>query len=115
MPGSTVGPTPVIRMFGVTAEGNSVVSHIHGFAPYFFVPAMQGFKHDDCCKFRVCDFLPYFVFIAVASGLNFMISHAFWLFCHHSVNGFVFCTMHYASTLFGNAGEKSYTKNVIIA
>ncbi|KAK7098957.1 DNA polymerase delta catalytic subunit-like [Littorina saxatilis] len=52
MPGATVGPIPVIRMFGITMEGNSVVAHIHGFHPYFFVPAQPNFKKEDCGKFK---------------------------------------------------------------
>jgi len=28
---------PVVRMYGVTEEGNSVMAHIHGFLPYFWV------------------------------------------------------------------------------
>ncbi|KAL8577740.1 DNA polymerase delta catalytic subunit [Nucella lapillus] len=52
MPGATVGPTPVIRMFGITMEGNSVVAHVHGFSPYFFVPAQPGFRKEDCGKFK---------------------------------------------------------------
>lgn len=52
MPGSTNGPVPIIRMYGVTMEGNSVLAHIHGFAPYFFVPAQPGFKSQDCDTFR---------------------------------------------------------------
>ena len=53
MPGAKVGPVPVIRMFGITAEGNSVVAHIHGFSPYFFVPAQSGFKREHCEAFKV--------------------------------------------------------------
>lgn len=53
MPGATSGPVPVVRMFGVTMEGNSVLAHIHGFAPYFFVPAQPGFKPESCSVFRV--------------------------------------------------------------
>lgn len=52
MPGATSGPVPVVRMFGVTMEGNSVLAHIHGFAPYFFVPAQPGFKPESCSVFR---------------------------------------------------------------
>ncbi|XP_060591908.1 DNA polymerase delta catalytic subunit-like isoform X2 [Ruditapes philippinarum] len=51
MPGCTVGPTPVVRMFGITMEGHSVTAHVHGFTPYFFVPAYPGFSEDDCKKF----------------------------------------------------------------
>merc|ERR1719330_1157603 len=28
---------PVLRVFGVTEQGNSVLAHIHGFEPYFYV------------------------------------------------------------------------------
>jgi DNA polymerase delta subunit 1 len=54
MPGATVGPVPVIRMFGITMGGNSVAAHIHGYSPYFFVPAQPNFKTEDCAKFKVC-------------------------------------------------------------
>ena len=47
------GPAPVLYMFGITMEGHSVLAHIHGFLPYFFVPAQPGFKEDDCGKFKV--------------------------------------------------------------
>jgi hypothetical protein len=35
----TDGERPIIRMFGVTGDGNSVTCHVHGFQPYFFVNA----------------------------------------------------------------------------
>ena len=35
---------PIVRMFGVTDAGNSVACYVHGFMPYFFVPAPGGFK-----------------------------------------------------------------------
>ena len=35
--GSTVGPVPVIRLYGSTREGQSVLAHIHGFTAYFYV------------------------------------------------------------------------------
>lgn len=34
-------------MFGVNADGNSVVMYIHGFLPYFYVPAWEGFTNAD--------------------------------------------------------------------
>ena len=43
---------PVIRMFGITMEGHSVCAHIHGFTPYFYVPAPKGFPPDRCETFR---------------------------------------------------------------
>lgn len=42
MPGQLQGKVPIIRMFGVTDSGNSVCCHVHGFAPYFYVPAPSG-------------------------------------------------------------------------
>lgn len=38
---------PVLRLFGVTEKGHSVLTHVTGFLPYFYVPAPNGFiqKH----------------------------------------------------------------------
>ncbi len=55
MPGAMSGPVPVLRMFGVTMEGNSVCAHIHGFHPYFYVPVPvgeNGFLEEHCSAFR---------------------------------------------------------------
>ncbi|XP_059584205.1 DNA polymerase delta catalytic subunit isoform X1 [Alligator mississippiensis] len=52
MPGATQGPVPVLRMFGVTKAGNSVCCHIHGFAPYFYVPAPSGFQAQHLGEFQ---------------------------------------------------------------
>lgn len=29
---------PILRMYGITKEGFSVLAHIHGFFPYFYCP-----------------------------------------------------------------------------
>lgn len=52
MPGASKGPTPIIRMYGITMEGNSVLAHVHGFTPYFFVPAPSSFKREMCGIFK---------------------------------------------------------------
>ena len=52
MPGSKVGPVPIVQMYGVTMEGNSVLCHIHGFVPYFYVPAPPGFQQSHCSSFQ---------------------------------------------------------------
>ena len=65
MPGSSVSPVPIIRMFGVTKGGNrwasqniitdsilSVLLKLYGFVPYFYVPAPPGFHRGDCETFR---------------------------------------------------------------
>lgn len=35
---------PVIRLYGVTEEGHSVFTHVHGFVPYFFIPCPPNFE-----------------------------------------------------------------------
>ncbi|KAJ9587970.1 hypothetical protein L9F63_018599 [Diploptera punctata] len=52
MPGSQKGPVPIMRMYGVTMEGNSVCCHVHGFSPYFFVLAPPNFRNADCHPFK---------------------------------------------------------------
>ncbi|KAG8332842.1 DNA polymerase delta catalytic subunit [Homalodisca vitripennis] len=52
MPGSQVAPVPVMRMYGVTADGNSVCCHVHGFTPYFFVSAPEDFTETHCRPFK---------------------------------------------------------------
>ncbi|XP_077476074.1 DNA polymerase delta catalytic subunit isoform X2 [Stigmatopora argus] len=52
MPGQLYGNVPIIRMFGVTDSGNSVCCHIHGFAPYFYVPAPNGFTPNYLGEFK---------------------------------------------------------------
>ena len=53
MPGSQLGSVPILRMYGVTNEGHSVMTHIHGFAPYLYVSAPPNFIEEDCGRFRV--------------------------------------------------------------
>lgn len=36
-----LGTAPVIRMFGVTEKGNSVLAFVHGFEPYFYILCPQ--------------------------------------------------------------------------
>lgn len=45
--GSTEGPVPVIRLYGSTREGQSVLAHIHGFTPYFYVLLPQSIDISD--------------------------------------------------------------------
>uniref|UniRef100_A0AAZ3Q8M5 DNA polymerase n=1 Tax=Oncorhynchus tshawytscha TaxID=74940 RepID=A0AAZ3Q8M5_ONCTS len=52
MPGQSQGNVPIIRMFGVTDSGNSVCCHVHGFAPYFYIPAPNGFTSDHLSEFK---------------------------------------------------------------
>ncbi|KAK5619383.1 DNA polymerase delta catalytic subunit [Crenichthys baileyi] len=52
MPGQSQGKVPIIRMFGVTDSGNSVCCHVHGFAPYFYVPAPNGFTSNYLGEFK---------------------------------------------------------------
>uniref|UniRef100_A0A8D8ACP3 DNA polymerase n=1 Tax=Culex pipiens TaxID=7175 RepID=A0A8D8ACP3_CULPI len=52
MPGAQIGPVPVMRMFGITQEGNSVCAHVHGFTPYLYVAAPRGFGKSHLAEFR---------------------------------------------------------------
>ena len=54
MPGPHQGPCPVLRMYGVNMDGNSVLAHIHGFLPYLYVSApAEDFSTEHCTDFRV--------------------------------------------------------------
>lgn len=50
--GSTEPKAAVFRIFGVTQGGNSLVAHVHGFKPYFYVRAPPGFTQADIAPFR---------------------------------------------------------------
>ena len=43
---------PVIRMYGVSREGNSTCAFIHGFEPYFYAEMPSGFTPDDIDELR---------------------------------------------------------------
>ncbi|GAA5967568.1 hypothetical protein JCM21900_003343, partial [Sporobolomyces salmonicolor] len=45
---SPPGSGPQIRAFGVTEAGHSVLMHVRGFLPYFWVAAPRGFVNADC-------------------------------------------------------------------
>ncbi|KAH9975916.1 DNA polymerase family B-domain-containing protein [Lactifluus volemus] len=42
---------PQINIFGVTQEGHSVLAHITGFMPYFYIAVPRGFTTDDVHPF----------------------------------------------------------------
>ncbi|EUB64906.1 DNA polymerase delta catalytic subunit [Echinococcus granulosus] len=52
MPGPNHSPVPIIRVYGVSEKGHSVVAHIHGFMPYFYVSAPQHFMEKHLIEFR---------------------------------------------------------------
>jgi DNA polymerase delta subunit 1 len=49
--GSRESKAATVRMFGVTAAGNSVLVHVHGFRPYFYVRAPPGFGQEHIGAF----------------------------------------------------------------
>ncbi|VDD77563.1 unnamed protein product [Mesocestoides corti] len=52
MPGPERSPVPIIRIYGATESGNSVVAHVHGFAPYFYASAPPSLTPEHLEKFR---------------------------------------------------------------
>eukprot|EP00300_Choanocystis_sp_HF-7_P042836 c9517_g1_i1.p1 GENE.c9517_g1_i1~~c9517_g1_i1.p1 ORF type:complete len:1127 (+),score=275.29 c9517_g1_i1:141-3383(+) len=50
--GAQNGEVPVVRMFAVTAEGASVLCHVHGFSPYMYFDAPPGFTPNQCAVVR---------------------------------------------------------------
>uniref|UniRef100_A0A0W0FX77 Putative delta DNA polymerase n=1 Tax=Moniliophthora roreri TaxID=221103 RepID=A0A0W0FX77_MONRR len=46
------GQRPLLRIYGVTEAGHSVLAHIHDFLPYFYVAQPRGFQEDDLDAFR---------------------------------------------------------------
>ncbi|KAJ3307302.1 DNA-directed DNA polymerase delta [Kappamyces sp. JEL0829] len=44
----------IIRMFGVTEDGNSVVCHVNGFLPYLWVPAPAGMTTAHLASYKSC-------------------------------------------------------------
>ena len=49
----TSDTVPVIRLYGVNEFGNSIKVAVHGFCPYFYVPAPDGFGEKHCSAFRI--------------------------------------------------------------
>ncbi|KAF2070254.1 hypothetical protein CYY_008425 [Polysphondylium violaceum] len=52
MPGPKAGSRPIVRLFGVTKEGNSVLCKVHGFLPYFFIACPPNFDVTHCKSFK---------------------------------------------------------------
>ena len=51
MPGVKDAESAIMRMFGITANGNSIMCHVHGFFPYFYIQAPKGFTKEMCKSF----------------------------------------------------------------
>lgn len=47
MPGAKDSIGPILRVYGITDNGNSVLVHVHGFTPYFYVEAPAGFRKES--------------------------------------------------------------------
>ncbi|KAI9201944.1 DNA polymerase family B-domain-containing protein [Polychytrium aggregatum] len=51
IPHKGIGDVSIIRMYGVTENGNSVMCHVHGYLPYFYVSAPKGFQQSHIPAF----------------------------------------------------------------
>jgi DNA polymerase delta subunit 1 len=45
--GSKEGPVPVIRLYGITREGQSVLACVHGFTPYMYASLPTSMNLND--------------------------------------------------------------------
>lgn len=52
MPGAGNSIGAIMRIYGVTVEGHSVMAHVHGFTPYFYIMAPTGFKEEQLPSFQ---------------------------------------------------------------
>ncbi|TMW55420.1 hypothetical protein Poli38472_013311 [Pythium oligandrum] len=43
----------IVRLYGVTEDGNSVMMHVHGFLPYFYVACPDNFEESRCGEIRM--------------------------------------------------------------
>ena len=48
---ASIQRSAILRLYGVTEAGNSVMVHAHNFEPYFYVPTWSGFTQDDLQQF----------------------------------------------------------------
>ena len=76
----------VIRMFGVTLQGNSVLAHLHSFLSYFYVEILDDqVKDEDLTDSHLSDFKDY---------LNEILSPG-----HNKINGVSKVELHKKSTI----------------
>ncbi|KUI63889.1 DNA polymerase delta catalytic subunit [Cytospora mali] len=50
--GTLHGGNTTVKLFGVTADGNSVMLHVKDFKHYLYVAAPSGFSPQDCAPFK---------------------------------------------------------------
>lgn len=53
MPGPMTGSAPVVRLYGNTMDGHSVICHVHGFLPYFHSTVPDAFDQSHVTPFKV--------------------------------------------------------------
>lgn len=54
VPGGKGSAVPIIKIFGITREGHSVMAHVHGFTPYFYCKSpKQVMSPDECEAYRM--------------------------------------------------------------
>ena len=42
----------IMRIYGITEQGNSVTAHVHGFYPYFYIEMPREFKKENLSNFQ---------------------------------------------------------------
>jgi DNA polymerase delta subunit 1 len=52
MPRNGTNAIPIIRLYGVTENGNSILCNVYGSLPYFYVRAPPKFTESHCTAFK---------------------------------------------------------------
>ncbi|GAA6035190.1 hypothetical protein JCM8097_006411 [Rhodosporidiobolus ruineniae] len=86
---SAPGQGPQIRAFGVTQTGNSVLLHVKGFLPYFWVAAPRGFTNADCVPLLEHLNASYFNGIRPVASVSIANKRSLWGYKGDAVSPFI--------------------------
>jgi DNA polymerase delta subunit 1 len=78
--GTIAGGQTTVKLFGVTAHGNSVLLHVRDFKHYLYVAAPVSFTADDCNNFRA--------YLETQVAMHTPVIHSVTLTMRESIYGF---------------------------
>ena len=73
---------PTLRLFGVTQNGNSVLAHVHGFKPYFYIAAPSGFLSQDLESLKDTINVSYHPQAFLCLMITKVVCHCIYTSCH---------------------------------